>query len=60
MEVHASDDIDYLIRSGEVATINKSRYLLVEFPFEGDPMWVSHILNRIKICVCAGVSVYGV
>ena len=48
MEVHASDDIDYLIRAGEVATINKSRYLLVEFPFEGDPMWVSHILYKIQ------------
>lgn len=48
MEVYASEDIIELIDVGAVIPINKSRYMLVEFSFTEDPMWVSHILGKIQ------------
>lgn len=47
MEVYASNDIDKLVMNGAAITLNKSRYLLIEFPFEADPLWVSNILARV-------------
>lgn len=48
MEVYASNDIDRLIMDGAVITLNKSRYLLIEFPFQADPLWVSNILAKVQ------------
>lgn len=48
MEVFASDDIIQLIESGAIIPINKSRYILVEFNFNEDPMRVSNILWKIQ------------
>lgn len=47
MEVYASENITQLIEMEAVIPINRSRYLLVEFSFTEDPMWVSYILGRI-------------
>lgn len=48
MEVFASSDIIQLIQSGAVIPINKSRYMLVEFNFNENPMRVSNILEKIQ------------
>lgn len=48
MEVFASTDIQRLIMDGAVTTLNNSRYLLIEFPFEADPLWVTNILSRVQ------------
>ena len=48
MEVYASNDIIDLIAKGMAITLNRSRYLLVEFAFEEDPLWVGNILGRIQ------------
>ena len=47
MEVYASDNIDRLIMDGAIITLNRSRYLLIEFPFMADPLWVTHILAKV-------------
>ncbi|MEE0060820.1 MAG: CpsB/CapC family capsule biosynthesis tyrosine phosphatase [Acutalibacteraceae bacterium] len=48
MEVYADNNIVNLIRQGAVITINQSRYMLIEFPFETDPMWVGYILSKVQ------------
>lgn len=48
MEVYASNNIDRLIMDGAVIPLNKSRYLLLEFPFEADPLWMSDILAKVQ------------
>ncbi len=48
MEVYASNDVDRLIADGAITTLNKSRYLLIEFPFQADPLWVTHILAKVQ------------
>lgn len=47
MEVFGTSDIVHLIYSGAVIPINRSRYMLVEFGFNEDPMRVSSILEKI-------------
>lgn len=48
MEVYASNDIVDLVAGGMAITLNSSRYLLTEFAFEEDPLWVSNILGKIQ------------
>lgn len=48
MEVFGSLDICDLIAMGAVITINKSRYMLIEFDFGEDPMVISEILARVQ------------
>lgn len=48
MEVYADNNIVNLIKNGSLITINKSRYMLIEFPFEADPTWVGYILSKVQ------------
>ncbi len=48
MEVYASNDILELIRRGMAITLNRSRYLLVEFNFEESPLYVFKVLQNIQ------------
>lgn len=48
MEVYASNDIDRLIMDGAVITLNNSRYMLIEFPFDAQPLWVGYILGKVQ------------
>ena len=48
MEVFASEDVDELIKAEEIIPINKTRYLLIEFAFETDPMWVGYVLEKVQ------------
>ncbi|MEE1280833.1 MAG: CpsB/CapC family capsule biosynthesis tyrosine phosphatase [Acutalibacteraceae bacterium] len=48
MEVYASNDIDRLIMDGAVITLNNSRYMLIEFPFDANPMWVGYVLDKVQ------------
>ncbi len=48
MEVYASDDVDELVKAGEIIPLNKTRNLLIEFAFEEDPMWVSYVLEKVQ------------
>ena len=48
MEVYASNDIPELIRRGMAITLNRSRYLLVEFNFEESPLYVFKVLQNIQ------------
>mgnify|MGYP004492700833 FL=1 len=48
MEVYASNDIPELLRRGMAITLNRSRYLLVEFNFGESPMYVFKVLQNIQ------------
>lgn len=48
MEVYASNDIPELIRRGMAITLNRSRYLLIEFNFEESPLYVFKVLQNIQ------------
>lgn len=47
MEVFATPDLPELLKTGKVITINGSKYLLVEFPFDEDLRYVESILQSI-------------
>ena len=47
LEVFATPDLPELIADGLVQTINGSRYLLVEFPFEEEAEYVDTILDDV-------------
>ncbi|MEE0858339.1 MAG: CpsB/CapC family capsule biosynthesis tyrosine phosphatase [Acutalibacteraceae bacterium] len=47
-EVYASNDITELIKRGNAITLNHSRYLLTEFNFNEDPLFVSNTLGKIQ------------
>lgn len=47
MEVFGTPDIPRLIRDGKLKTLNDSRYLLVEFPFEEDIEYMENILEGV-------------
>lgn len=47
MEVFATPDLPQLLAEGKLLTLNDSRYLLVEFPFEEDLDYVEEILTAI-------------
>ena len=46
-EVYASNNITELIKNSNAITLNHSRYLLVEFNFDEDPLFVSNTLGKI-------------
>ena len=47
MEIFATEDVDDKIAKGALIPINKSRYYLVEFPFDVDPFWMEERLYSI-------------
>lgn len=48
MEVFGTSELPELLEQGKIMTINQSRYLLVEFNFEEDPVLVEYILEKIQ------------
>ena len=56
-EAFATPDLPLLIKDGMVQTINGGKYLLVEFPFEEDEIYVEPILDDIlKMGICPVVA----
>ncbi|MDO5408979.1 MAG: hypothetical protein Q4F21_00815 [Lachnospiraceae bacterium] len=47
MEVFGTPEVPDHLRDGRLLTINDTRYLLIEFPFGGDSMYVTSILEAI-------------
>ena len=48
MEVFITPDVPELLSKGKLLTINKSRYILVEFAFDEDVSYVQRMLKKIK------------
>lgn len=48
MEVFATPDLPDLLKNNRIMTINKSRYILLEFGFEEDVDFVTYILNQVS------------
>ncbi|MBR2842484.1 MAG: hypothetical protein IKF06_04320 [Lachnospiraceae bacterium] len=51
MEIMAREDLPLLLQEGKVWTLNGTRYFLVEFAFNEDPLWCKKILS---LCIEAG------
>lgn len=49
MEVFISHDIMELYDSGKILTLNKSRYLLIEFPFNSIPLYADALLFKLMM-----------
>lgn len=48
MEVYSTNNLPELIHRNMITTINESRYLLLEFPFECNAAWATHILEQVS------------
>lgn len=48
MEIYASEDMAEKIRLGRLASLNDSRYYLVEVPFGAPPSWIEARLQEIQ------------
>ena len=46
MEVYTIEEVPQLLKAGKLMTLNKSRYLLMEFAFGGDPDFADQMLRR--------------
>ena len=46
MEVYTIEEVPQLVKEGKLMTLNKSRYLLMEFDFGGDPNFADRMLRR--------------
>lgn len=51
MEIWASTDIVEKLSYGKLLTLNRTRYVLVEFAFDEEPWWIEAILKEM---LCAG------
>lgn len=47
MEIYASMDVAEKIQKGMLLPVNDSRYYLIEFSFDVDPLWMGDILSSI-------------
>lgn len=47
MEIMASEDVPEKIKSGQLISLNKTRYYLIEFPFEDEPERMGDILESV-------------
>lgn len=47
MEAFGTPELPELLQSGQIMTINQSRYLLVEFAFEEEPELVEYVLDKV-------------
>jgi len=47
-EVYIDDDITSLIENGNIATINNSRYVLMELPLNQEFPFLEEVLNKLK------------
>ncbi len=48
MEIYGTEEVPRLLKEGRLISLNNSRYILIEFPFEGNWGEVNSILNGIK------------
>ncbi len=48
-EIYIDPALPERIESGEVLTLGKSRYLLVELPMHGIPVYMDHILHELQV-----------
>lgn len=48
MEVLADEELGAYIDEGRLFTLNGSRYLLIEFPFYGDPSRIMRSINEVR------------
>ena len=48
MEVYSTFKLPRLLAEGKIITLNKSRYLLMEFDFQEDPDFADRILDRVR------------
>ena len=48
MEAFGTAKLPELLEQGKIMTLNQSRYLLLEFDFDEDPVLVEYILDRIQ------------
>lgn len=48
MEVYATEEVPYLIRTGKIISINHTKYLLIEFNFEEAPDFAFYILHKLR------------
>lgn len=46
MEVFATESLPDLLVNGRIMPLNQTRYVLMEFAFDADPAFASHILKR--------------
>lgn len=49
MEVYASHDTIERIKNNEILSLNDSRYILIEFPFEFIPRYISDLLFAVQL-----------
>lgn len=47
MEVFVTEDLPKLIEDGKVITLNKTKYMLLEFDFDEDPDFTFHMLDKV-------------
>lgn len=47
MEVYGDEEVPNLLHSGRLATINQSRYLLLEFAFEEGTLLMDYLINEV-------------
>ena len=47
MEVFGTRDVPRLLREGKLLTLNGSRYLLIEFAFREDPLYMDRLVHAI-------------
>ena len=47
MEIFGTPEVPDYLKEGRLLTINDTRYLLIEFPFGGDPSYATSILKAI-------------
>lgn len=48
MEVYATEEVPELLLSGNIITLNYSRYLLIEFDFRENPSLIDYVLDEIR------------
>lgn len=48
MEVFATEDLLTYLKKGKIITLAESRYLLLEFAFQEDPLWADEILEKLQ------------
>ena len=48
MEVYGTDEVPRLLKEERLISLNKSRYVLIEFPFQGSWRDINSILHKVK------------
>lgn len=48
-EIYITPDLPKLVREGEVATLNNSRYILIEFPMNDIPIYAEDVFYELRL-----------